>query len=83
MGKVSARPDGYLLENTMEGGPSKLPKGLKKHQATALMLLRTEVIGLNAWLAEARVPNIIPRCPYGWYAQTVRHIVTACPSFRT
>ncbi|TQS36486.1 hypothetical protein Golomagni_03064 [Golovinomyces magnicellulatus] len=28
----------------------KLYNGLKKHEATALILLRSEVIGLNAWL---------------------------------
>ena len=43
------------------------------------MLLRTEVIGLNAWLASVRVPDILPRCDCGWHMQTVRHILLHCP----
>ena len=41
----------------------KLYEGLKKHEATMLFLLRTEVIGLNAWLASINVPGVLPRCP--------------------
>ena len=36
----------------------RLYAGLTKVEATALFLMRTEVIGLNAWLALIRVPNI-------------------------
>ena len=39
--------------------PSTLYEGMPKHQDTALMLLRTEVIGLNAWLVSVRVPGIL------------------------
>jgi hypothetical protein len=53
--------------------------GLSKAEATALFLMRTEVIGLNAWLAAVQVPNITPACPCGWHAQTVRHILLHCP----
>jgi hypothetical protein len=42
--------------------PLKLYDNLPKHCATALMLLRTEVIGLNAWLASVGVLDILPRC---------------------
>jgi hypothetical protein len=52
--------------------------GLLKAEATALFLMRTEVIGLNAWLAAIQVPNITPACPCGWHAQTVRHILLQC-----
>ena len=41
--------------------------------------MRTEVIGLNAWLGAARVPDIQPACPCGWHAQTVRHVLLHCP----
>jgi hypothetical protein len=58
-----------------------LYEGLTKHQATALFLLRTEVLGLNAWLASIQVPDILPRCPCGWQAQTVRHILLHCPNY--
>ena len=36
----------------------KLYAGLSKAQATALFLMRTEVISFNAWLASVRVPDV-------------------------
>jgi endonuclease/exonuclease/phosphatase family metal-dependent hydrolase len=56
-------------------------EGLPKHIATTLFLLRTEVIGLNAWLASVHVPGILPRCACGWEAQTVRHVMLFCPQY--
>ena len=53
--------------------------GLKKHESTALFQLRSEVIGLNAWLASVGVPDISPRCTCGVNAQTVKHILFYCP----
>ena len=58
----------------------QLYEGLHKHEATALFLLRTEVLGLNAWLASVGVPGVDKRCPCGWSAQTVRHILLFCPT---
>jgi hypothetical protein len=55
--------------------------GLSKAEATALFLIRTEVIGLNAWLAAVQVPNITPACPCGWHAQTVRYILLYYPRY--
>jgi hypothetical protein len=52
--------------------------GLSKAEATTLFLMRTEVIGLNAWLAAVRVPSVFPACSYGWHAQTVRHVLLHC-----
>jgi hypothetical protein len=57
----------------------KLYAGFSKAEATALFLMRTEVIGLNAWLASVQVPDITPHCPCGWHAQTVRHVLLHCP----
>jgi hypothetical protein len=57
----------------------KLYTGLTKAEATALFLMRTEVIGLNAWLASIQVPGIQALCPCGQTAQTVRHVVLHCP----
>jgi len=56
----------------------KLYAGLPKAEATALLLMRTEVIGLNAWLASIQVPGIEPLCPCGEAMQTVRHVVLHC-----
>ena len=53
-------------------------EGLPKHRATALTLLRTEVLGLNAWLAQVRVPGITPHCQCGWHSQTIRHVFFGC-----
>ena len=58
-----------------------LYEGLSKAEATALFLMRVEVIGLNAWLAAVQVPDILPRCQCGWQAQTVRHILIHCPRY--
>ena len=64
-----------------EMSPLTLYDNLPKHQTTALMLLRTEVIGLNAWLASIHVPDIIPRCDCGWQAQAVRHVLLHCSKY--
>ena len=61
--------------------PLRLYDNLPKHCATALMLLRTEVIGLNAWLASVGVPDVLPPCGCGWQAQTVRHVLLHCPNY--
>lgn len=52
--------------------------GLTKAEATALFLMRTEVIGLNAWLAGIGVPNTSPLCACGQHAETVRHVLLHC-----
>lgn len=64
-----------------EQDPRKLYAGLAKAQSTALVLMRTEVVGLNAWLTLVGVPEMIPQCACGWYAQTVRHVLLHCPRF--
>jgi hypothetical protein len=58
-----------------------LYSNLPKHQATALFLLRTEVIGLNAWLASINVPGVNARCGCGWNTQTVQHVLMMCPLY--
>jgi hypothetical protein len=62
--------------------PIRLYSALKKVEATALFLLRTEIIGLNEWLSRVRVPGISPQCPCGWHAQTVPHILLHCPRYQ-
>ena len=60
----------------------KLYSDLPKHQATALFLLRTEVIGLRSWLASVCVPGITPECDAcNWHEQTVRHVLMMCPKY--
>lgn len=59
--------------------PLHLCDGLDKAEATALFLLRVELIGLNQWLEFVGVPDISRRCASGWPAQTVRHTLLHCP----
>jgi hypothetical protein len=61
--------------------PLTLYDGLTKAEATALFLLRTEVIGLRAWLYWVGVPNILPRCPCAYPAETVHHVLLECERF--
>jgi hypothetical protein len=61
----------------------KLYSDMPKHQASALFLLRTEVIGLNGWLASINVPGIDASCECGWATQTVQHVLTLCPLYTT
>jgi hypothetical protein len=77
--KLPARRSAIVWRTPWTQDPRKLYAGLSKAEATALFLMRTEVIGLNAWLAAVQVPGITPACPCGWQAQTVRHILLQCP----
>ena len=61
--------------------PVTLYSDMPKHQATALFLLRTEVIGLNGWLASINVPGIEAGCGCGWSTQTVHHVLIMCPLY--
>ena len=60
--------------------PLSLYDGLQKHEATALFLLRTEVLGLKDWLARVGVPEARPDCPCGARRQTLNHILAFCPN---
>jgi hypothetical protein len=53
-----------------------------KHLATAIMLLRTEVLGLRAWLASIGVPDTEPTCTCGHSRQTLAHVLAFCPDTR-
>jgi len=59
----------------------QLYDGLCKHEAKALFILRTEVLGLNDWLASIGVTDVDKRCGCGWPSQTVRHILLFCPIY--
>jgi hypothetical protein len=41
--------------------------------------MRTEIIGLNAWLTEVQVSDTTALCLCGWHAQTVRHVLLHYP----
>jgi hypothetical protein len=44
--------------------------------------MRTEVIGLQSWLASVGVPGVLPQCDCRWQEpQAVRHILLYCPKY--
>ena len=59
----------------------QLYDGLTRSESTIATLLRTEVIGLNAFLARVGAPNVRPACPCGAARQTPKHVVVLCPNF--
>ena len=42
-------------------------------------LIRTEHVGLRAYLTRQRVPSITPECTCGYRAQTLKHVMIFCP----
>ena len=56
-----------------------LHKGWTRPESTMATLLRTEHIGLRAYLAKRRVPGISPDCDCGQGYQTPKHICIQCP----
>jgi hypothetical protein len=42
--------------------------------------MRTECVGLNAFLFERRVPEVRPRYECGQAWETVTHVITQCPN---
>lgn len=61
-----------------------LRTGLQKAESTLATQIRTERIGLNAYLASRRVPDFdSPECDCGWGHQTARHILIHCTKWVT
>jgi hypothetical protein len=59
----------------------KIHVGISKATTSLITQIRTEKIGLNAFLAERRVPNRTPECSCGNMRQTAKHILIYCPEF--
>jgi hypothetical protein len=62
------------------GKAKQLFDGLMRAESTIATLLRTEVIGLNAFLAKVGVPDVRPACPCRAARQTPKHVVVLCPN---
>lgn len=58
---------------------SQLHKGLSKAMSAIITQIRTEKIGLNAFLVERKVPGYTAPCPCGWPRQTAKHVILYCP----
>jgi hypothetical protein len=55
-------------------------KGLRKHESSTLTQIRTGKIGLRAFLALCRVPDVnTPLCSCGGGPETPEHLVVHCP----
>src|SRR5271156_5338120 len=57
---------------------SQLHTGLSKPMSALITQIRTEKIGLNAFLADRRVPGYTAACTCGWPRQTAKHILMYC-----
>jgi len=66
-----------------KGNRSRLHTGLSKPMSSLITQIRTEKIGLNAFLADRYVPGRIPTCDCGSERQTAKHIIMFCPKFAT
>ena len=60
--------------------PLKHHNHLSKAQSAIATQVRTEKIGLRAFLSSRNVPEITPECDCGWPKQTAKHIILYCPS---
>ena len=59
----------------------KIHVGASKATSSLITQIRTEKIGLSAFLADRRVPNRTPQCSCGNMRQTAKHILMYCPNF--
>ena len=59
--------------------PMRVYDDVPKHVATAIFLLRSEVLGLRAWLSSIGVPGVTPECQCGHPRQTIQHVLAFCP----
>ncbi len=61
---------------------SDIHKGLPKATSALITQIRTEKIGLNAFLSDRKVPGYSPTCPCGWQRQTAKHIIMDCALYQ-
>lgn len=61
----------------------QLHQGRNKQESAMLVQMRTEKIGLRAFLFDRRVAGVSnPRCACGGRRQTVSHVLLSCPKLR-
>ena len=75
--------DRFDLEHTEENHhPLSLHEGLTKARSSLLTQARTGAIGLNAFLHQRKVPEILsPLCERGCGRETVAHLVLRCERY--
>jgi exonuclease III len=62
---------------------TKLHQGFSKSMSALVTQIRTEKIGLNAFLTTMKVPGYTAACDCGWGRQTAKHIILHCPQHQT
>jgi hypothetical protein len=62
---------------------TKLHQGFSKSMSALITQIRTEKIGLNAFLTTMKVPGYTATCDCGWGQQTAKHIILYCPQYQT
>lgn len=70
-----------LPANTPDFSSQALKKheGLRKHESSLLTQIRTETIGLNAFLFGCKVPDVMsPLCRCGRASETAAHLILHC-----
>jgi hypothetical protein len=60
---------------------TQIYEGINKSTCSLIAQIRTEKIGLNAFLADRRVPGYTAQCSCGWRRQTAKHIIRFCPFY--
>jgi hypothetical protein len=58
----------------------KLYRGLSKAESSLAIQIRTEKIGLGAFLSKRKVPGWEPACVCGFPQQTAKHVIKYCPA---
>ena len=62
-----------------EGKSLERNKGLRKHESSVLIQMRTRKIGLRAFLHQRRVPEVLtPGCSCGDAPETPEHLLLSC-----
>ena len=70
------------LRMNLKGTPSAIHQNLKRAQSSIATQIRSEHIGLNAYLHRRNVPGVEdPRCQCGYPSQNAKHMVMVCPQW--
>ena len=60
----------------------KIREGLQKAESSLATQIRTERIGLKAYLHSRKVPGVeSPKCKCEWARQTAKHVLLFCPDY--
>jgi hypothetical protein len=61
---------------------TKLHEGFSKPTSAIVTQIRTEKLGLNAFLTARKVPDRTAECDCGWPRQTAKHVILYCPQYQ-